>query len=439
MLKKFIHHVRENKVLDVNGYYMLAISGGIDSVVLAHLLKRAGVRFGMAHCNFQLRGEESEGDEAFVRQLGEDMGVKVHVRKFDTESYREMMGGSLQMAARELRYRWFSELMEKGMADGVIIAHHADDQLETVMLNLLRGTGIEGIYGMAEMRERFIRPLLPFSRDEIMAYLKSEGLGWREDSSNEKDEYKRNFLRHRVMPLLNEFDPQANDILRNSFGRIKDTGKAFFSLFQNWKKEHVKEEKGFEYLYYSDIQGLSGQTSLLYYWLKPKGFGYAQVEDVLCAVTAGDSGKFFIAGKYMLNLDRDRFILGPKEEEVEDICLESHDIEMVLGESKYELITLQQPQKIDISVHNAMIDKALLDYPLVVRNWREGDKFRPLGMRNFKKLSDFLIDLKVPLIEKKRVKVLCSGKNVVWIIGYRLDDRYKISAATHTVLYIKKC
>jgi tRNA(Ile)-lysidine synthase len=209
MLEKFIHHVRENKILDVNAYYLLAVSGGIDSVALAHLLERAGFGFGMVHCNFQLRGEESEGDEAFVRQLAADLGVEIMVKRFDTEAYRAEQGGSVQMAARDLRYGWFSALMDKHEADGVILAHHADDQVETVLLNLLRGTGIEGVYGMADIREGFIRPLLPFTREEIVDFVRKEGLTWREDSSNEKDDYKRNFLRHRVIPLLHELDPKS--------------------------------------------------------------------------------------------------------------------------------------------------------------------------------------------------------------------------------------
>ncbi|MEX0883905.1 MAG: tRNA lysidine(34) synthetase TilS, partial [Cyclobacteriaceae bacterium] len=239
MLEGFINHVRENKILDFQSYYLLGISGGIDSVVLAHLLKKGGFNFGLAHCNFQLRGEESNADENFINRLGLELKVPVFVKKFDTINYMETQGISLQMAARNLRYLWFKELYEEESLDGILVAHHADDQLETILLNLLRGTGLEGLFGMATTRDYIIRPLLPYTRVEIEAYLKTEKLEWREDSSNQKDDYKRNFLRNRVIPELNAFDPKASDLLRFSFERIKNTGKAFFHLFKKWRYDNI--------------------------------------------------------------------------------------------------------------------------------------------------------------------------------------------------------
>lgn len=213
MLDRFIRYIREKKLLDVNQPYLLAISGGLDSTVLAHLLHASGFVFSMAHCNFGLRGEESEEDEVFVRELARQLGLIVHVKRFDTLSFKNARGISTQMAARELRYQWFGELMDQEGFSGLLLAHHADDQLETVFLNMLRGTGIEGFYGMPDSRGYMIRPLLPFYRRELQEFALKKNYSWREDSSNDSIDYKRNFLRHEVMPSLDEFDPAAPDNL----------------------------------------------------------------------------------------------------------------------------------------------------------------------------------------------------------------------------------
>ncbi|MEX2513800.1 MAG: tRNA lysidine(34) synthetase TilS [Cyclobacteriaceae bacterium] len=438
MLEGFINHVRENKILDFQSYYLLGISGGIDSVVLAHLLKKGGFNYGLAHCNFQLRGEESHADENFINRLGLELKVPVFVKKFDTKNYMETQGISLQMAARNLRYLWFKELYEEEQLDGILVAHHADDQLETILLNLLRGTGLEGLYGMATKRDHIIRPLLPFTRVEIKDYLKAEKLEWREDSSNQKDDYKRNFLRNRVIPELNAFDPKASELMRFSFERIKDTGKAFFHLFNKWRNDNIIREENYEYLIFQKLRELPGKNTFLQYWLKDKGFSFFQVRDILKAWENGISGKYFLSGNFMLNLDRDKFILGPIETLTQSIQVNQHDIEVIINGVTYELLNLEPDKEIDRSRDNAMVDKSLLSFPLKIRNWEEGDKFKPLGMSGFKKISDFLIDLKVPLIKKNRVKVLCSGGQIVWLVGFRIDDRFKVTRSTTSVLYFKK-
>lgn len=237
MLERFINHVRKNKILDVQLPYLVAVSGGVDSVVLAHLLTLAGFKISIVHCNFQLRGAASDADELFVIELGIQLGVPVHTKTFDTHAYMDKHGVSLQMGARDLRYNWFEELNSCMGTDGVIVAHHADDQIETVMLNLLRGTGIEGVYGMSSKRDFIRRPLLPFSRKEIKTFLERNNLHWTEDQSNAKTIYKRNFIRHKFLPLLLEFDPKGPELIQYSFDRLKDTGKAFFYLLTGgWMK-----------------------------------------------------------------------------------------------------------------------------------------------------------------------------------------------------------
>lgn len=216
MLDQFINHIRTKNILDTSKAYLLAISGGIDSVALAWLLKKAGVVFRIAHCNFGLRGKESDGDEAFVKALAENLGVAISVERFDTKGYAASHGVSTQMAARDLRYEWFESLRKQHGLHGIIVAHHADDQLETILLNLMRGTGVEGIYGMSEIREHVIRPLLPFTRGELEGFMKREQLDWREDSSNSQSDYKRNFLRNEVLPLLKTYDDRVEEKDRKS-------------------------------------------------------------------------------------------------------------------------------------------------------------------------------------------------------------------------------
>lgn len=439
MLRSFIQHVRENNILDVEKQYLLAISGGMDSVALAHLMHRAGYTLSLLHCNFQLRGKESDGDELFVRQLAQRLDCAVHVKVFEPETYMKAQGVSLQMAARELRYEWFEQINHQENTDGVVVAHHADDQLETILLNLLRGTGIEGLYGMAERRGCIIRPLLPFYRQDIQTFLSNESLEWREDSSNLKTVYKRNFIRHELFPLFKQIDPRGPELMNYSFDRVKDTGKAFFYFFEQWLSKHVIRVSSLEYLDFKSLEAIPGKTSLLFYWLRPRGFVYAQVGEMVQAMADPASGKCFFSGSWMVNIDRERLILGRKQLDPVSISVEKHAIAMRVGDqTDYDIIYLKDGWELDRSPENALLDAEMLEYPLLVRNWEQGDKFRPLGMRQFKKVSDFLIDTKVPLILKDRVKVLCSAGEIVWLIGHRIDDRYKITEATKKVVHFKK-
>lgn len=438
MLERFINHVRKNKILDVQLPYLVAVSGGVDSVVLAHMLNKAGFKVSIIHCNFQLRGAESDADELFVINLGRKLGVPVHTKTFNTQAYIDKYRISLQMGARELRYGWFESLNASMGTDGVLVAHHADDQIETVMLNLLRGTGIEGIYGMSSKRDFIRRPLLPFSRVEIKSYLEENKLEWREDSSNEKTVYKRNFIRHKVLPLLLEFDPKGLELMQYSFDRLKDTGKAFFYFFDLWLKENVVSEGGYDMLPFSSLTGVPGKATLVFYWLRKKGFVYAQIEDILYAVENQEAGRHFLSDGWLLNIDRNCLILGKQKEFEKPIHLGMDDEGFGYGKYRFKCTKLASTSISDRSSENAILDLDLLDFPLVLRNWEQGDKFMPLGMQNFKKISDFLIDKKVPLIKKTEVKVLCSGDNIVWLVGFRIDERFKVSSRTTKVFYIKK-
>lgn len=436
MEELFKNHIRSKKLLDESKTYLLAISGGIDSVCLGYLLRSAGITFALAHVNFGLRGAESNDDEAFVHNLAKDWGLVLHVIHTSKEEMNHF-GISTQMAAREFRYGWFEKTVNENGYDGLLVAHHADDQLETIFLNLLRGTGIEGIYGMSEQRGDIIRPLLGFSREELQEYMVKNSYSWREDSSNQKNDYKRNILRNKVFPLLKKEFPEGIQVMEMSFKRLKDTGRAFFSLFEKWKREVIFTEGDYHYLSIREIENIPGKHSMLYYWLRDFGFSYADVQDILSSIGKGEPGKTFYAGEYMLNKDRDYLILGKSDFEWKDKMIEQHDISIQIKDRKFDLLHLEGEIGIDKSKENAMLDLDKLQFPLVIKKWGAGDRIVPLGMDKPKKVSDLLVDLKVPLIQKKKVLVLWSGDEIAWVIGYRIGEHFKCGSSTKRALYFK--
>lgn len=437
MVSLFIEHIRIKNLLDQESTYILGLSGGVDSVALGYLLRAANINFEIAHVNYGLRGTESDGDELFVKNLAENWGLPFHLKRVGDEVFEDK-DSSIQMMAREIRYDWFEEIVKERNLQGVIVAHHFEDQIETVFLNLLRGTGIEGLYGMSERRGKIIRPLLPFHRSEILHFMTSGGYPWREDSSNLKSEYKRNYLRNEVLPLIETRFPEGIDSLDKSFKRIKDTGKAFFYLYGIWKDQSILDQEGYQVLEFKNFTHLPGKHSLLFYWLRDYGFGFSEVEDILQAVDSGQSGKLFFSRGFMLNVDRECLILGKVETEWEPVKIERNDIRLDLKIGRYDILHVEGEFEIDKNPENAMLDADKLSFPLTVRRWEIGDRIVPLGMKSEKKISDLLIDLKVPLIEKKKVAVLLCGEEVVWVLGYRISEKYKCDSSTKNILYLKK-
>lgn len=437
MISLFIEHIRTKKILDEKSRYLLGLSGGVDSVCLGYFLIAAGIDFDVAHVNYGLRGEESDGDELFVRSLADKWGKRLFVKKVQENLYLSE-GQSLQMAARNIRYHWFEDLCASENLAGVIVAHNFEDQVETVLLNLLRGTGIEGVFGMSEKRGKVIRPMLPFKRAEILDFMQTNQYRWREDSTNKKTDYKRNFLRNEVFPKISEKFPEGMDIMSASFKRIKDTGKAFFHLYSTWKDQFVMQEGDFQYLYIQDFKNLPGKHSLIYYWLRDYGYNFSDVEDVLEAVEKKHSGKVFYAGDFLLNIDRDMLILGKAAFKWESLQINQHDIQVKFKHGQYDVLYVGKDFPMDKNPQNAMLDLEKLSFPLELRQWEQGDKFMPLGMKNEKKISDLLIDLKVPLIEKKKVAVLVSNGEIAWVMGYRISEKFKCDENTSKILYLKK-
>lgn len=438
MLTQFLTHC--SHLLDDSGKskYLLAFSGGMDSVCLGDLLIKAQIPFEVAHVNFGLRGQESEGDQSFAEEWARTNSLTIHVHQANAQALAEEKGISIQMAARDLRYAFFEQIRAKRNLQGVLLAHHEDDQIETILLNLLRGTGIEGIYGMADKKGWLIRPLLSFSRKTIETYILENNLSWREDSSNQKTDYKRNKIRHLVLPHLLELEPDSRKNLLSSFARLKDTGKAFQSLFENWKTQHLQVEKEFQFLPFTAFQNQTGAVSLLYFWLRTFGFNSEQAEQIQEASMQRTTGKIFQSPSHQVNLDRNGIFLTELKPDFEPITLNSEDEKFSLPEGEYQILKVAIDLPLDKNPANAQLDADLLQFPLEIRTWEEGDRFNPLGMNNQKKVSDFLIDAKIPLFQKQSVKVLVSGDEIAWIIGFRIADWAKRTATTQRVIYFKK-
>jgi tRNA(Ile)-lysidine synthase len=438
MQEAFISHIQNHQLVDADHRYLLACSGGLDSMALANLLWNAGIPFEIAHVNFQLRSQESDGDQAFVEAWAQSHQIPCHTKKAETNLYAASKGISTQMAAREIRYSFFEETRINQALDGILLAHHEDDQIETIFLNLLRGTGIEGIYGMSERKGWLIRPLLSFSRDLLSDFMISNGYTWRDDSSNQKSDYKRNNLRINGLPSIYGLEADARKNLLTSFGRLKDTGKAFSGLFELWKAAKIREKEGQQVLAFVDILTMPGGASLLYFWLRSYGFNPEQTQSIWENLQQIRTGSMFMGKGYQLWFDRKEMILCPFQESFEGLILTGNEEEFNLPEGKYQVFRRKGSHEIDPNPLHAQLDEDQLEFPLEIRTWREGDRFIPLGMKSEKKVSDFLIDLKISISKKQQIKVLVSSGKIAWVMGLRIADWAKITPATRQILSFKK-
>ncbi|WP_053991314.1 tRNA lysidine(34) synthetase TilS [Mangrovimonas sp. TPBH4] len=413
---------------------LIAISGGVDSVVLTHLCHQLGLDVSLVHCNFNLRGTESDGDADFVFQLAKDLSLDLFLESFQTEAYAAEHKLSIQLAARQLRYDWFDELAKQLHFDYVLTAHHADDNLETFLINLTRGTGLDGLTGIPEVNGLFVRPLLPFSRNRLVEYAEEHQLTWREDSSNASTKYLRNKLRHDVIPLLKEINPQLLQNFEKTIGFLKASKSIIEDHVEEVEDSVIKEISEYDVKYdISKIKALSNPQAYLYELLKAYNFTeWNDVEDLLDA----QSGKQLFSETHRLIKDREFLLLSEIEDKQETLILVSEcddKIKTPLGNlyfSEAAEVSNQGPNVI-------FVDKKKLKYPLTIRHWKEGDYFHPLGMKGKKKLSKYFKDEKMSLLEKENALVLCSGDYIIWVIGKRPDGRFKVCDHTHHIIKIE--
>ena len=438
MLEKFIQYFKERKQWNTNNHFIAAVSGGIDSVVLCTLCKQAGLNFSIAHCNFQLRGEESERDEQFVRSLAAQYNVGVNVIRFDTATYAEEHKLSIQEAARKLRYSWFLDLRAEKKAAYTLIAHHAHDNIETLLMNFFRGTGLQGLTAMPEWnltQTYILRPLIGFRRREIEQFARDNNLKWVEDSSNNSLKYTRNYFRNELIPALRSIYPSVEENLLDNIDRFKKIN-AFYqnAIFEAKEKllTHNKSEVKIPVKKLLEFQ----HTSLIYEIIKDYGFGEKQVEEVIKLCHA-DSGKYIQNDEYQIIKHRNWLIIAPVFVRTDTIAIDKEQKQVRFSGGLLELKSSSVKKvQLDKSPNIAQLDANHIEFPLLLRKWEQGDYFYPLGMPKQKKLARFFIDQKLAKHEKENIWVIESAGRIIWVVGHRIDDRFKLTPNTKEILKI---
>ena len=428
MQDRFDKYNTENELFRKEDKLLVTVSGGVDSIVLCHLLKKLDLHFAIAHCNFGLRGEESDKDEAFVEELAEELEVSIHIKKFDTYTYSKDLGISIQMAARELRYKWFHELSIQKDYIYILTAHHQNDLIETVLLNLVRGTGIAGLHGILPKSGKLVRPLLFATKEEILQYAKDHKLNWREDSSNESTKYYRNLIRLEVIPLLKKINPNLENTLQQSIEKISAAETIFNNYIEGCRMDFVTKNKDHISIDYKFLKEESEPHIILFELLRPFGFNYTQSLTILENLDQ-DAGSKYISTNYILVKDRNALIITKKNEKND--LLEKVYIEEGAGYISIPWnncsITINTVEGFVKSANStiAYLDYKKLKFPLIIRPWKTGDSFHPLGSKGRKNISDLLNDSKIPLNLKQSISVLVSDNKIVWVIGMRIDEEYK--------------
>ena len=433
MLKQFQNHLSNHFSFLKGKKLLLAVSGGLDSMVLTQLLQQLDYEIVVMHCNFQLRGLESFGDQQFIQEYTSQNGISFSFTQFDTEAFAKDYKLSTQLAARELRYSWFYEQLEIQEGDYILTAHHADDNLETFLINLSRGTGLDGLTGIPAQNDTIIRPLLPFTRQEIEKYAAENKLSWREDSSNASDKYLRNKIRHHLIPVLKELNPNFMNSFEKTQTYLQESQElvadAAIMVYQQ-----VAKEKGDDiYFDVNQLLKLPDYTSYLYQWLTE--FGFTAWEDIYDLVT-NQSGKQVFAPQFRLIKAHDYLILNPLKSETKE---QEFLIESNQSKVNFPLNMLfSNVAEISTTSNSAIfVDQDKLQFPLVLRHWNEGDVFQPFGMDGrSKKISKLFKDEKLSLIDKENTWLLCSGNQVVWVVGIRQDERFRIDSKTKKILKI---
>ena len=451
MLDQFQLYINRYNLIAEGEKIILALSGGIDSMVLADLLVKTKVGFVAAHCNFHLRGYESDGDDWFVRKFAEKRGIQCFVKHFETEKYAANHGISIEMAARELRYTWFEQLRQQLGYDKIAVAHHADDQAETFFINLLRGAGLRGLKGMQPQNGVVIRPLLWASREQIRRYAAENHIVWREDHTNAESIFLRNKIRNQLLPVFDELQPDARQGLYKSLEHLASENELYRELLKEKMSKIVEQDGDVQRLPLSALQVDSVGPStgsgtfafsfqLLFEWLRQYGFNTDQCHFIQEAMESG-IGNRYSSSTHQLVIGRDGLQLFEiKENTNEEIQIELGEEEVLspvhLRFSRFEK---SSDFVIDKSPEVAQLDFDKLCFPLILRHWQHGDRFHPLGLKGSKLLSDFFVDQKFTEWQKQNVWLLVSANDdILWMVGWRIDDRYKVTNSTKTIFLCRQ-
>jgi len=440
MLENFLHYIDQENLFSDQDAILLGVSGGLDSMVMTDLFDKAGYNVGIAHCNFSLRGNESDDDEQVVKIYAAGKKIPFYSKRFETKKYAAANGTSIQMAARDLRLNWFNEIANREGYKYIATAHHLDDQIETFFINLLRGTGIAGLHGILPKSGKLIHPLMFAGRKEISQYAEKHNLKYREDSSNSKTEYIRNKIRHKVIPELEKIKPGFSNILSTNIFQIRSVENIFRSHLKNtWHSISTKDQDLIK-INIKKLKQLPELETYLFEFLSPYGFNTSDAVQIAISMDT-IPGKQFYSKSHRLILDREyvlieeiKILMNPQEEFLVNQNIYTVDIPLKLNIKTFSKTTgfqlLTEPCF-------AQLDADKIEFPLKIRKWQKGDNFYPLGMQGKKLVSDFFADQKFSLIQKEACWLLLSGNNILWIIGHRIDNRYKISDSTRNILEVK--
>ena len=439
MLPQFRSYIETHNLVPPSAHVLAALSAGVDSVVMAHLLHRTGQLHGIAHCHFGLRAADADADQAFTEALAAELNVPFFTIRFDTKA-EARAGESTQMAARRLRFDWFEQLMDENAFTAVAIASHLDDQAETMLTNVLRGTGPAGLHGILPARNRVIHPMLIATKAEIIDYAKAEGIPWREDASNREKDYLRNRLRLDVLPLLNELKPGLSAVMNDTASHMRDMEAVAQLALKQWLQVHAQHDGDRLLLNVEALQHKAELPAMLYHWLSSYGFNRTQTNAVPTLLES-QSGRQLESASHLLLRNRNHLILAPKTQ-TNTTASEANSLEINIHSANQSLqapiplsCQLQPKAQAPTSTQPtvATLGADTLEFLLTLRPWRPGDSFQPLGMSGTKKLSDFLIDQKVATLDKPNTYVLCSGTQIAWVVGHRIAHPFRITETTQNV------
>ena len=442
LTQRFEKYIADNRLFTRDDRILLAVSGGVDSMVMMSLFARCGYDTAVAHCNFQLRGAESDEDEVLVADEAAKLGLESYNRRFDTAGEMERTGDSMEMTARRLRYDWFCDLCNQHGYTAIAIAHHIDDSIETFFINLLRGTGLKGLTGIRNQRGRVVRPLMFTTRKEIVEYAVAEGIPFREDSSNRSTKYLRNKIRLGLVPMIREINPKFTDLMRSNIDHLTDARFFIAQSIRRMGAEVIEQRDGADILHPERIEEGYPRDFVIYELLNSRYEFKGDTVSALCrAMGDGQIGKRFYSRNFAACCERDGIYITPITDD--DDCqtlVEADAHRAYCGNSvlSFERKDIDLVMEFGAPENVAQIDADKLQWPLTLRRWREGDRFVPFGMTGRKKVGDYLTDCKVPGIEKQRQFVLVSGEDIVWLVGRRIDDRFKLTNQTENVLKITK-
>jgi tRNA(Ile)-lysidine synthase len=435
VLEQFLNHIDRFKLCTPSDSILLAVSGGVDSMTMLYLFRAAGFNISVAHCNFQLRGKESDDDEAFVNEVCKNLGVSFFVQRFETESFAWEKGLSVQMAARDLRYAWFEELLKIHSFNWLATGHHFDDTMETVLLNLTKGSSIDGLGGIPVRNGNIIRPLLFATRAQVEKFARENGIAWREDQSNLTDDYQRNFIRHQIIPRLKELNPSLESTWQIGLEKIQGDLDLLHHAFDAWKNYHIVENADRTVIHKLAFETISAPAAVLWRYIKTYAFNFEQAREIIHALN-GQPGKRFLSTTHTLVVDREAIIITPHPQDLNVVTIGQDHQEVNLGPWKLHLSN-DHARTPGSGKMDAALDADELIFPLVWRKWKNGDSFHPLGMNHKKKISDFLVDNKLSLADKNAITVLESDGRIAYVVGWRIDDRFKITPRTKRVLNIR--